>query len=316
MNHFRNVIVLLLLLAMVTACEKEIEIDVPTGEMEVVIEGRVENGMPPIVFVSRTRGFFEPTSFDDFVELFVDDAEVKVNGIALQRVCTDELSDELLPLFEEVSGIPAGQLGTTTLCGYIGLDAALLGEENTTYRLEVTALGKQLDAVAHIPNVLAPDSVWYRLWANSPNFGFVFANVSDPDTLNNAYRVFTRRILPADPDTPPDGSFFPPLGAAFADDFFNSETIEVGFTRGQPPNSNRPGDIGDEARFFKSGDTFLFKFCSTTRPVYDFFRTFEAQIGANGSPFAAPNNVISNINGGLGVWAAYACEVDTVYAIP
>jgi hypothetical protein len=314
MKNTLHTVLLFSICCLLLACEKEVDIQVPVDTPEVVIEGRVENGLPPLVFVSTTRGFFEPTGFDDFAALYRDDAQVRVNGVALERVCSDEIPEELLPFFAEATGIPVDALAQTSLCGYVGFNPSLIGQENTTYRLEVDVLDKNLDAVAHIPYMHAPDSVWFRLWANSPKYGFVFANLSDPDTVNNAYRVFTRRIETANSEYPSDQTFYAPLGAAFADDFFNGETIEVGFTRGQPPNSTRPGDSGEQARFFETGDVFVFKFCNTTRPVYDFFRTFEAQLGSNGSPFAAPNNLITNINGGLGIWAAYACVSDTIFA--
>jgi len=310
-------ILLVLLLAIFSqACEKVIEIDVPAGEPKLVIEGRVENGQPPVVFVTTTRGFFEPTSLQDYADSFVDDAEVTVNGIELARICSDELPDDLLPIFEESTGIPADQAAELGICGYVGLNPNLIGEENTTYRLEVRARDQVLTSAAHIPNVLSPDSVWFRLWADSPNFGYVFANLTDPDTSGNAYRVFTRRIGPNMNDNPVDPTFYPSLGASFADDFFNDQTIEVVFLRGQPPNSSRPVDTGESARFFETGDRFVFKFCSTTYPVYDFFNTYEAQQGSTGSPFAAPNNLNTNINGGLGIWAAYSCTTDTITAVP
>lgn len=314
----RNHAILLILVFTVfsQACEKVIEIDVPAGEPKLVIEGRVENGQAPVVFVTTTRGFFEPTSLQDYANSFVDDAEVTVNGIELARICSDELPEDLLPIFEESTGIPADQAAGLGICGYVGLSPNLIGEENTTYRLEVHARDQVLTSAAHIPGILPPDSVWFRLWADSPNFGYAFANLTDPDTTGNAYRVFTRRIGPNMNDNPVDPTFYAPLGANFADDFFNDQTIEVVFLRGQPPNSSRPVDVGESARFFETGDRFVFKFCSTTYPVYDFFNTYEAQQGATGSPFAAPNNLNSNIDGGLGIWAAYSCTTDTITALP
>lgn len=316
MKRNTAIFLIFILVAVSQACEKVIEIDVPAGEPKLVIEGRVENGQPPVVFVTTTRGFFEPTSLQDYADSFVDDAEVTVNGIELMRICSDELPDELLPFFEEATGISTEAAAGFSICGYVGIDPALIGEENTTYRLEVHARDEVLTSVAHIPNILAPDSVWFRLWANSPKYGYAFAEFTDPDTTGNAYRVFTRRIGPNANQNPVDPAFYAPLGSSFADDFFNGQTIEVVFLRGQPPNSSRPVDQGESARFFETGDRFVFKFCSTTYPVYDFFNTYEAQQGATGSPFAAPNNLNSNINGGLGVWAAYSCTFDTLTAAP
>jgi hypothetical protein len=156
--------------------------------------------------------------------------------------------------------------------------------------------------------------VWFDLWARNERFGYIFADISDPDTLDNAYRAYTKRIGENFNDNPTDAVFYPPFGSVFLDEFFNGTTSEVFFTRGQPPNSDRETDMGDEAGFFELGDRMVLKLCTTTEPVYDFYSTFESQQGTNGSPFSAPANVISNINGGLGVWAGYACTFDTLRA--
>lgn len=309
-------IIALALISALSACESEIELDVPPGEEQIVIEGRIEAGMPPIVLVSTTRGFFEPATAADVAASYIDDAEVFVNDIALSRICASEIPQELLPLFIEITGIEGINIETFPICIYVGTETEQFGVENTTYQLKVNAKGHTLTSKAHIPSLVRPDSVWFRLWANSNRFGYCFAYLTDPDTLGNNYRAFTRRIGPNQNENPVDPTFYAPLGGVFADDFFNATTVEVGIVRGQPGNSSRPTDTGESARFFEKGDTFVLKFCSTDAGTYDFFRTLEAQQGANGSPFAAPNNVISNINGGLGIWAAYVCSQDTVVVAP
>lgn len=316
MNRFKYLICTILLFAGLISCERPVDIDIPPSEPQIVIEGTIETGMPPIVLVSKTRGFFEPTSAQDVANSYISDAEVYVNEILLDRVCTDEIPEELIPVLSELIGIPIGDLDDIDICVYIGLNPELIGEENKSYSLKVLAEGKELSSITHIPQLLPPDSVWFRLWANSPQYGYVFANVSDPDTLNNAYRVFTKRIGPNDNNNPVDDIYYAPLQSAFLDEFFNGETVEVGFVRGMPPNSSRETDNGEEATFFEVGDRFVLKFCSTSEPTYDFFQTFEAQQGTNGSPFASPSNVITNIEGGLGIWAGYAASFDTVYAQP
>ncbi len=307
------------LLLLFASCEREVELELPEAEAQLVVEGRIELGSPPIVLLSRSRGFFEPTSLEDFAASYIDDAEVSINGIPLARICSDELPPGLSGLFEEATGFAIEQLGNLRICAYVGTHPDLQGTENTTYHLKVEAMDRFAESIAHLPRAHPPDSVWFRLWANSPDFGLAFVKISDPDTAGNAYRVFTRRIARPGPSlnsNPIDNSFYPPLGAAFIDDFFNGETVELIFLRGQPPNSSRPTDQNEGARFFEIGDLFVFKLCSTTRPVYNFFNTYEAQIGSTGSPFAAPNNVESNVEGALGVWAAYACTCDTVDTAP
>ncbi len=307
---------LIILGAVLHACEKEIDIDVPTGDEQIVVEGTIENGRPPVVILSRTRGFFEPTGALDIANSYIADAEVRVNDILLDQICTDEVPSALQDEIAALLGIAPGDFDDIRICAYIGLDPALTGAENTRYDLEVLTDGKRITATTKIPHTIAPDSVWFRLWADSPRYGYVFCDLADPDTLNNAYRVLTRRIGPNINDNPTDPIYYAPLGSTFIDEFFNGETIEVGFVRGQPSNSNRDTDNAEEAGYFEVGDRFVFKFCAITQPSYEFYRTFESQQGSIGSPFSTPSNVISNINGGLGIWAGMACSYDTLMATP
>jgi len=296
------------------ACEKDIDIDVPAAEPEIVVEGTIEKGSNPIVLVSRTRGFFEPTSPEDIANAYVDDATVFVNGEELTAICVEDIPEELLEEFAALVGIGIDNLDDLPICGYVGL--SLEGEENTSYDLRVELDGKVLTSTTHIPNTVVPDSSYFRLWADSPRYGYVFTRFTDPDTLNNAYRIFTKRIGPNNNDNPIDQIYYAPLGSTFLDEFFNGTSFELFFQRGQPFNSTREGDTGDESGFFETGDRFVFKFCSISEPSYQFYRTFEQQLGTNGSPFSAPNNVISNIDGGLGIWAGYTCVYDTIFASP
>lgn len=316
LKYIFRIISALVLVVLFASCEREIEIDIPTSETQIVVEGTIETGQPPVVLLSRTRGFFEPTTAQDIANSYIDDAEVSVNGISLNRICSDSLPPEYQAIVSGLIGISIEDLNAIRICAYIGLDPALTGAENTIYNLAVSAEGKELTATTKIPTIIKPDSVWFRLWADSPQYGYVFCNLTDPDTLNNAYRIFTKRIGPNQNDNPVDELYYAPLGSAFMDEFFNGETIEVGFTRGQPPNSIRPTDQGDEAGYFEIGDTFVFKFCSISKASYEFYLTFESQQGTNGSPFASPANIVSNINGGLGIWAGYAAASDTITATP
>lgn len=310
----RKPLYIAILACLFISCEKDIDIDVPAAEPQIVIEGSIENGGPPIVLVSKTRGFFEPTSPADIANSYISNATVFVNGVELTLICAADIPEELLSEFSALIGIPTDDLDDLPLCGYVGFNT--LGSLDTSYELRVELDNQVLTATTHIPNPVVPDSSYFRLWANSPRYGYLFTRFSDPDTLNNAYRVFTKRIGPNNNDNPVDEVYYAPFGSTFIDEFFNGTSLEVGFQRGQPFNSSRPVDTGDEDGFFELGDRMVFKFCAISEPSYQFYRTFEQQLGTNGSPFAAPNNVITNIDGGLGIWAGYACVYDTIVATP
>jgi hypothetical protein len=77
------------------SCEKDVVIDVPPLEAQVVVEGTIEPGQPPFILVSWSQGFFDPLGIEDFNSYFIHDAEVYVNDIQMQEVCTDILPDSL-----------------------------------------------------------------------------------------------------------------------------------------------------------------------------------------------------------------------------
>lgn len=313
-HHFT--FLFLSVLFLIYGCEKDIEIDVPPAEPKIVVEGNIETGEPPVVLLSRTTGFFEPVSTESIAASYISEADVSVNGVPLEQVCIADLPAELRETVSLAVGIPEGQLSELGLCAFVGFDEALIGQENTTYKLEIDVNGEFLSAVTHIPEIVVPDTTVFRLWADSPRFGFLYSTVTDPDTLNNAYRVFTRRLESQFTDNPEDRVYYAPFQSAFIDEFFNGQTAEVTLARGMPSNSPRQVDQGSSAGFFETGDRIILKFCSTDEPTYQFFRTFDAQQGTNGSPFSAPSNIISNIDGGLGIWAGYAAAYDTLYAAP
>ena len=56
----RNLILLPLVVLGLSACEKEITVDLPKTEQKLVVEGTIEPGQPPIVLLTRTESYFDP----------------------------------------------------------------------------------------------------------------------------------------------------------------------------------------------------------------------------------------------------------------
>ena len=63
---------------MMLNCKKLIEFDLPDVEQTIVVEGNIESGMPPIVFISSTQGYFDPFDSTTFDNIFVHNANVSV----------------------------------------------------------------------------------------------------------------------------------------------------------------------------------------------------------------------------------------------
>ncbi len=309
---------LITLLLFATSCEKEIEVDIPDAEDKLVVEGRIEPGLPPIVILTRTMGYFEPTDINAFQEMFVHNADIRVsngtNEVSLLEICTSSLPDSLLPLIESIIGVSAEELQAFDYCVYTTLDPIMFGTVGTPYYLTVNAEGHSLASRTRIPELVPLDSVWFQLWPGTGDtLGFAWAKLTDPDTVGNAYRWFAQRINSYSDGTQKDPTFIAPFGSAFDDGFFNGLSFEFAYNRGE--GDVNEDDTNDEAGFYKVGDTIVVKFCTIEKNIYDFYRAFDAEVFNNGNPFGSPSIIPTNIQGGgLGIWAGYGVTYDTIIA--
>lgn len=301
------------------SCEKEVSVDLPETEPRVVVEASIEAGQPPLVILTRTQAFFAPTSISSIANSFISEANVTVfDGSithVLDRICSSLLPPELVEEAAAATGIEPALLMNADICIWTKLGDDLLGEEGRTYRLEVEAEGRSLSATTTIPHAVAPDSSWFRLALQRPNddsLGFVWARISDPDTLGNHYRFFSRRINSGADGQPKDAGFVAPFFSVYEDRYVNGLTFDFAFSRGRRPFSQAEDDENEERGYFKVGDTVVVKFASMGRAEYLFFNSFQNNAGSQGDVFSTPSNVVSNIQGGLGVWVGYGVALDTV----
>lgn len=305
---------------LVVGCEKEVDVDIPPIEPMVVVEGTIEPDEPPFILVSWSQGFFDPLDIEAFNSYFIHDAEVRVNGILMEEVCTSTLPDSLLPILSEATGIALENLFVLDFCVYSNPPTnpfAVMGEIGASYDLEVIVDGRVMTATTSIPEPVPLNDLWYQTWANTDSLGLVWASHTDPDTLGNAYRWFAKRInRRPGTDQPKDLNYYTPFGSAFDDEFFNGTTFEFGYGRGTPLNSSAEEDNNEEAGFFKEGDTVAVKWTTITTEAARSIRSFEQQLGSTGNPFASPGNVNSMIEGGLGFWVGYGVSYDTVPCYP
>lgn len=302
------------------SCEKTIEIDIPDAPSQIVVDGYIESEGFPVVVLTRTTPYFEETGANELYENFVHDAvvSIEVDGTVypLTEVCTDQIPDSLLALFMELTGIVIEPGSGINYCLYTDLSFSLVGEAGKSYTLNAEAEGNILSAKTSIPNIVSLDSVWFQVEGNLDSLGYAWATLSDPDTVGNAYRWSARRI-----NHYPDGSikdpvFIPPFNSATDDQFFNGLTFEFSSTRGMLPYSDKTDDNNEEAFFFKTGDTIAVKGMSIDIATFQFLRSYYTDLANQGSPFASPASLKTNVTGGIGIWAGYGVYNDTIYAIP
>lgn len=317
-------VLLLLLSAALLGCEKEITVDLPSVPQQIVVEGSIEQGRPPVVLLTWSQGYFDATDLSSFANLFVRGANVRIwdgqDTIPLVQICSDELTPEQLEQAAELLGLPIDQLVNLNVCAYSSF--GMVGQENRVYQLIIDYDTHHLESITKIDRLVDLDTLWFEIVSTLPNdsLGFLFGRITDPDTAGNAYRWYTQRINRY-PQWVPDASlrgeqkdngFIAPIGSVFDDQFFNGLSFEFGYYRGSAPNSAKFDDTNAEAGFFKRGDTIAVRGCVIDRGVFNFVRSLETQVSNQGSPFSLPANIQSNVSGGLGVWSGYGAVYDTV----
>lgn len=300
------------------ACEKDINIDLPEPETQIVVDGFIESGSLPIIMLSHSSPYFSESSSNQLFNSFVHDADITLtvdgNDYALTELCTSEIPDSLLPIFSEITGLAITSDLPFDICIYTLLDFNFQGEPGKTYHLKVEAEGKTLTATTSIPNIVPLDSVWFNVEGNLDSLGWVWGRMTDPDTVGNAYRWFARRINHYPDGEIKDPVYLAPFNSVIDDQFFNGLSFDFNSSRGRLPFSDKEDDGNIEAFFFKVGDTIAVKGCSVDLTTYQFFRSYYQELGNQGSPFASPSSLKSNVDGGLGVWTGYGVYNDTIIA--
>tara|TARA_B110000967_G_scaffold39745_1_gene39479 strand:+ start:2061 stop:3023 length:963 start_codon:yes stop_codon:yes gene_type:complete len=300
-----------------SSCEKEIDIDLPQSEQKLIVEGKIEIDAFPYVILSKSTGYFDPTDEQSVVNSYVSDAIITITDgtvtNTMTKICSGTLTAPQKDQLSSALGLPRGILDSYNICGF--LDLTLIGEPGKTYTITIDYKGEEYASSTTIPNPVPLDSTWFEVFGDRDSLGFLYANLTEPGALQNQYRWYARRInrytYGANIGEVKDNDFLPPTSSVFDDEFVNGTTFEFGYNRAR--GSQKEDDSPPERSFYKVGDTVVVKFCSIDKNVFNFIDKAEEQKASNGSPFAAPVNVVSNIsNGALGLWAGYGQYYDTI----
>lgn len=326
MKNSMSTVAAFLILAL-TSCEKEITVDLPAADPKIVVEGTIFPGDFPLVLLSYTQGYFDPTDITSLQNIFVHDASVTlyVDGIAypLLEICSSDLSPQELELASTALGVSVESLQSLDLCLYTSL--TLTGMPGVVYDIEIHKDGYHITGSTKIPELVELDTVYFDIINPQiqDTLGILYGKLADPDTVGNAYRWFAKRIshYPANvPDASlrgqqKDRTYIAPFGSVYDDTFFNGLSFEFAYPRGLEANSTKFDDENDERSYFKVGDTVAIRGCTIDRASFKFIRSLEAQISNQGSPFAIPFNLESNLQGGLGAFIGYGAVYDTVVCV-
>lgn len=276
------------------SCEKEMNINLPSTEPKLVVEGQIENGLPPIVRLSKTIGFFGKIDTAALYNSWVSGETITVSDDE-RSVVLREYNYSMGPYRIQLYTVDSADVDAMTFVGVPG----------KSYQLKIEWDGEIYEATTTIPPLndgldsfvtVLPDNEDDLL--ENPNYRLVKARYHDPADEVNRLRFFTAVN---------GGPFYPPFYSVNNDDIINGTSteiiIETGWNRLSPDSFVRNN-------YFLLDDTIDIKMCSIDFQTYEFYRTLEFSYGTVGNPFSGPIVISGNIsNGALGIWAGYGAVI-------
>ena len=300
MTSFRIFLLIIIGLASVllTSCQKEIEVDIPDYDRKIVIEGRIENGSPAMVIVSRSVPYFDHIDLQTLMnDVFIKDAVVTVS--------CDGASEQLQFTLCEDSPV---------YLAYVGRN--IKGEPGKRYDLRVEIGDTVYTSSTTICQPFSLDSVWLAFANEQDTTPTTRIQLTDNPATHDYYmfqiKVHGKRLH--------DRLWVTSFPVAFDDATFNGQTVNYEILRANP-SSLFESTLTDEEKeefyrvTYRKGDTIYMK---TSLIDYDGFQywsamTYAISLGQN--PFMSPAPVPCNIKGEnvIGNWCGFASTIDTIY---
>lgn len=273
---------------LLTACSKNITLNVPPAANQMVVEGHIEPGTTAYLYLSHNFNFYGTISI---VSILTQDV-IHNAKITISDGTTTDTMYETNPFI--------GFYQNKNLKGVVG----------KTYYLTVVANGQTATASTTLTAPVKLDSVWFKVQPNLDSLGYMWAILNDPPAPGNCYRWFAKRINknPAMSDT----TYVPPDESVFNDQFINGKKFQFFYSRGALPGSRAADDSNAEAGYFKQRDTVVVKFCTISTTAYNFYNIYYFQLNNTGNPFGSPAPIQGNVTGALGIWCGYGSYFDTV----
>jgi hypothetical protein len=291
-------IVFILIVLILSSCEKNIDIAVKPNQPQLVVEAYINNLFPQYnyVILSHSQDYYAP----NFQGTPVANAVVTITegtkdaagnyswNMASKLRLRETPVDSIPPEFSV--GLYFDQRA------YIDRPHALKGTIGKSYLLEISSEGREYSAIASLIPPVAVDSVTQ---------GFPFVNnvgdtlyritnhYKDPDTLGNTQLYFWRWS-----ETRKNygwGGFFKSRVPG-TDDLSNGEYVHLTHPQG-----------------FSRNDTINYYMASITRDVYNFWDSYNKAQDNNG-PFSTPVTLATNITGNnvTGCFSGYALSTKSI----
>ena len=296
-----------MLIGLSFGCEEEFIPEVNADTEAIVVEGYIEAGerpTPPYVILTKNLPFFKRIGRSDLDDIFIHSAEVKVsNGdtaVFLTELCIDDFTEAQRALALDFLGVDEEEFGFN-FCVYIDLSSTILGEEGVTYFLEIKVGEQVLRSETSVPTHVPLGDLFFIDPPGQPSevLSSLQVQLRDPPGVENYYRYFTQ--VNEDP-------MLSPVASVVDDRLFDGENFEFPLAKAETRDTEfNPETYG----LYIRGDTMTIKWGTIDRAHFDFWNTLEFNT-ANQGPFSSYTRVISNVDGGLGVWGGMSASYYTL----
>lgn len=262
-----------LLTFLLASCTTD-EGDVEAYDAPLVIEGWIESGKPPVVFVTQgIEASDKERTAEELRKYVIRRAHVTVehNGKVYD-----------LPNMSE----------DKYYLQYFYSTGRFVGKVGETYRLRVEYRGKVVTATTTIPEPAKLDSLVAEQTEYNDDLYYIWAYYHASPQKVRYYRFFTWVTNRE--------RYYAPSYFGVLSDGYSEGPISFAIDRG-------PHLPDVEAEYmFRKGDRVKVKFATTTEEIYSFWRNYEQNNFCLTLGMAAYyGNMKSNIQGGLGYWAGY-----------
>ncbi len=292
-SKITHLLTALVFLFAISACEKEIDVNLQETESKLVVEGVIETNQFAYVTLSKSSPYFASVDENTFRKMFITDALVIVSDGTL----SDTLSFDTIPFYP-----PFRFQGHK-----------IKGQSNTTYSLRIEYNNQIYTSTTHLLEPIPIDSVKYQYRNGSDSLGMLRFYANDPINETNYYKISS---LDNNVDFSKEIPVWVHPNHSVTDDrFFNGKLIEATLYKGKDP-MKPPSYYEDHSKdwwAFKMGDNITVKLSQLDYESFIFWRTTEQVVSTSDNPFAAPTTVQTNIvPNALGTWTAYASSTKQV----
>jgi hypothetical protein len=300
------------------SCTKEVNIDIPQNEEKIVVEGRIYTNQLPVVLLSRTQYIYSPTDLSSYLNSFISDAEVfmtiDADSVQLFPMNMSDLPSESLYRVCEILEISPEEALFLSIKVYSTLDSNFVGKLGKTHKLSVRHEGRSIYGETSLLNPMGFSNLYWNPSTENAEYGTSVANFTDPPSVNDAYFWEAKRIHLYQGE-PIDTYFRRPGGGYIRDKFWNGTYRTLDYSN--PLKRRDTTHLEEFKRYYRKFDTVVIRFSKIEYEIYEFFRTRREQINNQGSPFASPINVKTNLVGlAVGIWAGFSPYYDTLVCIP